>query len=96
MLLFVFLTVSSFASKKLVKPYLHNKIVQVQTGDKKPTSYYTLSKKYGTKIKVNGPGRVTLYVRSIVEEGEKYSAPFTLKYTVDGKKTLHPYKRRPP
>ena len=86
MLLFVFLTVSSFASKKLVKPYLHNKIVQVQTGDKKPTSYYTLSKKYGTKIKVNGPGRVTLYVRSIVEEGEKYSAPFTLKYTVDGKK----------
>jgi len=86
MLLFVFLTVTSFASKKLVKPYLHNKIVQVQSGDKKPTYYYTLSKKYGTKIKVNGPGRVTLYVRSTVEEGEKYSAPFTIKYTVDGKK----------
>ncbi len=84
--LFVLVNSTSFASKKLIKPYLHNRVVQVKSGEKSTTSYYSLSRKYGTKIKVNGPGRITLYLRSSVVEGEKYSTPFTVKYTIDGKK----------
>ena len=84
--LFVLVNSTSFASKKLIKPYLHNRVVHVKSGEKSTTSYYSLSRKYGTKIKVNGPGRITLYLRSSVVEGEKYSTPFTVKYTIDGKK----------
>lgn len=75
-----------FAATKNLRPYLHNKIVKVKTGDKEPTAYYTLSKKFATNLKVGGPGRVTLYLRSEVKEGKATSEPFSLKYTVDGKK----------
>lgn len=74
------------ASKKVVQPYFHNKIVKVKSGDKNPTSYFTLSRKFSTNIKVGGPGKVSLFLRSVVEEGAEKGGAFTVKYIIDGKK----------
>lgn len=85
-LLLVFMSSETIAKQKVIQPYLHNKKVKVKSGDKKPTQYYQLSKKFGTLIKANGPGKVSVYVRIPIEEGAKQTQPFSLKYTVDGKK----------
>lgn len=52
---------------------------------KKDYTYYALSEKSKTTLKVKGPGKLTVYARPRLENGATESRSFGIKYTIDEK-----------
>ncbi|MBO6515590.1 MAG: hypothetical protein JJ975_03475 [Bacteroidia bacterium] len=75
----------SEAAKKVLTPTLNNKKVQLKTGELKPTLYYALSKKYATVLRIGGPGEVTIFLRTKMQEDEASDSKYHLRYVLDGK-----------
>lgn len=73
------------AQKKILIPQLNNKKVLLQTGQTKATTYYSLSKKYGTVLRIGGPGELTIFLRTRMATGETSDNPYNLRYILDGK-----------
>ncbi|MEM7187132.1 MAG: hypothetical protein AAF466_10775 [Bacteroidota bacterium] len=74
----------SFGQEK--KDVIPNKFVAlVYMSGNKDFVYYALSEKKKTEIEVNGPGTLTIYNRARLENNEKASKPYYLRYLMDGK-----------
>jgi hypothetical protein len=73
------------AKLSLLTPVLNNKKIQLKTGEARPSTYYTLSKKYATVLKIGGPGEVTIFLRTKMVAGEAMDKGYHIKYVLDGK-----------
>jgi|GEM_PF-4151792 len=74
------------AQNKVLKPYLHNRKVQVEVdGKQKAQHYYQLSNRYGTFYRPEGPGQLSLYFRTVINNARTGSS-FKVKIILDGVK----------
>lgn len=74
------------AKKKVLKPYLHNRKVQVEMVDKdKAQNYFQLSSRHATFYRPEGPGQLTLYLRSVIKNASSARA-YKVKLILDGVK----------
>jgi hypothetical protein len=71
------------ARTKFVKPKNPGNTVKVLVGNKKYT-YFPLLSSDSRIVSVEGPGDMTVYLRSVLPKTSKNGASFTIKYSVDG------------
>ncbi len=83
LLLFFATTYTTNAQSREVKPKRFVGLVHM-TGSS-DFVYYALSEKASTTLNVVGPGKLTVYNRVRLENGEKQSQPYYLRYLLDDK-----------
>ncbi len=73
------------AQKSVLIPESDNKKVLVKIGEENLTVYYVLSQKHSAKLKVKGPGKVSIYIKTAIQDNKRTDSLNNLKYILDGK-----------
>lgn len=74
------------SQNKVLKPYLHNRKLQVEmVGKDKAQNYFQVSNRHATFYRPEGPGRLTLYFRSVITDAAQ-AGSYKVKLILDGVK----------